>query len=52
MAEQVLSLIANPERAAQFGSAARARMIARYSWDAQLAGLKDLVTLRPLEKAA
>jgi polysaccharide biosynthesis protein PslH len=42
-AEQILSLIDAPDRAASFGAAARARMIARYSWDAQMAGLAGIV---------
>ncbi len=43
-AEQVISLIINPERAAEFGRAARARMIARYSWASQLKTLREIVT--------
>jgi polysaccharide biosynthesis protein PslH len=38
-AEAVLALLANPARAKAAGRAARTRMIARYSWDARLAGL-------------
>ena len=37
--EAVLALLANPARAKAAGRAARKRMIARYSWDARLAGL-------------
>lgn len=38
-ADAVLALLANPARAKALGRAARARMVARYSWDARLAGL-------------
>jgi polysaccharide biosynthesis protein PslH len=38
-ADAVLALLANPARAKAAGRAARARMIARYGWDARLAGL-------------
>jgi sugar transferase (PEP-CTERM/EpsH1 system associated) len=38
-ANAVLALLTNPARAKALGRAARARMVARYSWDARLAGL-------------
>ncbi len=38
-ADAVLALLANPARAKAAGRAARQRMIARYGWDARLAGL-------------
>ncbi|CAN5117106.1 TIGR03087 family PEP-CTERM/XrtA system glycosyltransferase [soil metagenome] len=43
-AEMVLGLLADPARAAALGTAARARMVARYDWDATLADLPSLVT--------
>jgi sugar transferase (PEP-CTERM/EpsH1 system associated) len=42
-AELVLGLLADPERAAALGSAARARMVERYNWAATLATLPSLV---------
>ena len=42
-AEAVLALLAEPARAASVGAAARARMIARYRWDATLAGLPAII---------
>jgi polysaccharide biosynthesis protein PslH len=42
-AAAVLALLNDPARAQAMGNAARARMIARYSWDARLAGLRALV---------
>jgi polysaccharide biosynthesis protein PslH len=44
-ADAVCALLADPERATQIGAAARARMIARYSWDARLAGLPGILGL-------
>ncbi|OAN64037.1 TIGR03087 family PEP-CTERM/XrtA system glycosyltransferase [Sphingomonas sp. TDK1] len=41
--DAVLSLLAEPEIAAALGAAARARVIARYSWDARLAPLDALL---------
>ncbi|MCH4152883.1 MAG: TIGR03087 family PEP-CTERM/XrtA system glycosyltransferase [Sphingobium sp.] len=43
-AQACLRLIAEPDRAAAFGAAARARVEARYAWDATLAPLRDMVT--------
>ncbi|RYD44763.1 MAG: TIGR03087 family PEP-CTERM/XrtA system glycosyltransferase [Sphingomonadales bacterium] len=45
MAEAVCSLFADRASAATMGQAARARMIARYGWDARLAPLGDLLGL-------
>lgn len=45
MAEAVCSLFDDPGTAAKMGQAARARMIARYGWDARLAPLGDLLGL-------
>lgn len=45
MAEAVCSLFDDPMGAATMGQAARARMIARYGWDARLAPLGDLLGL-------
>jgi polysaccharide biosynthesis protein PslH len=42
-AEAVLNLLANPNDAAALGKAARAQMVARYSWDATLARLPQLM---------
>lgn len=42
-AAAVLALLANPARAKAAGRAARKRMIARYSWDARLAGLGTML---------
>jgi polysaccharide biosynthesis protein PslH len=42
-AEAVLNLLANPNDAAALGKAARAQMVARYSWDATLAPLPQLM---------
>jgi polysaccharide biosynthesis protein PslH len=42
-AEAVLNLLANPHDAAALGKAARAQMVARYSWDATLARLPQLM---------
>ncbi|WP_029622650.1 TIGR03087 family PEP-CTERM/XrtA system glycosyltransferase [Sphingomonas elodea] len=41
--DAVLSLLAEPEIAAALGAAGRARVIARYSWDARLAPLDALL---------
>lgn len=43
-AESVLSLLADPDRRARLGTAARARMCERYAWDRQLADLPRIVT--------
>ncbi len=43
-AEAVLALLADPDRAAQIGRAARARMEARYSWAQALAPLQGLLS--------
>lgn len=45
MAAAVADLLADPARGAALGSAARARMVARYGWDAQMAPLADLLEL-------
>ena len=42
-AEAVRVLLANPDQATAIGQAARARMEARYSWDARLAGLPAIL---------
>lgn len=39
----VIDLLGDPDRAAALGAAARARVIARYGWDAGLAPLRDLL---------
>ena len=46
MVEAVTSLLSDREQAATLGYAARARVIARYGWDARLAPLDALVGLR------
>ena len=45
MADAVRALFDDPAGAAAMGQAARARMIARYGWDARLAPLGDLLGL-------
>jgi hypothetical protein len=45
MAGAVVRLFDDPQAAAAMGAAARARMIARYGWDARLAPLGDLLGL-------
>jgi sugar transferase (PEP-CTERM/EpsH1 system associated) len=51
MANAVSHLISHPDEAAALGQAARARMIERYGWDAQLSALDDLLGLRsPIAK--
>lgn len=45
-AGEVLALLANPARAKAAGRAARARMIARYGWDARLAGLGEMLGIK------
>jgi sugar transferase (PEP-CTERM/EpsH1 system associated) len=45
MADAVVRLFDDPQAAAAMGAAARARMIARYGWDARLAPLGDLLGL-------
>ena len=42
-AAKVIALLADPARGAAIGTAARARMEARYRWSATLAGLPDLL---------
>jgi polysaccharide biosynthesis protein PslH len=42
-ASAVLALLADPDQAAALGKAARARMVERYSWDATLARLPQLM---------
>jgi polysaccharide biosynthesis protein PslH len=42
-ADVVLALLANPARAKAAGRTARARMIARYGWDARLEGLSAML---------
>jgi len=51
-ADAVLELLADPARAASIGAAARARMIARYRWDATLAGLPAMIGWGDAEQAA
>jgi sugar transferase (PEP-CTERM/EpsH1 system associated) len=48
----VLSLFAEPERAAIMAKAARARMVAHYGWDAQLAPLAAMLGLSERKLAA
>jgi len=47
MAEAAVRLFADTDAAAAMGRAARARMIARYGWDARLAPLGELLGLTP-----
>ncbi len=42
-AEAILSLLRNPAAAEKLGKAARARLIARYSWEARLADLPEIL---------
>ena len=42
-AATIAALIADPPRAARIGAAARARVVARYSWAARLASLERLI---------
>ncbi len=44
-AEAICSLLKNPAKAEEIGSAARAQMEGRYSWDAQLSGLSEILGL-------
>jgi polysaccharide biosynthesis protein PslH len=44
-ADAVLALLADPARAHALGEASRARMVARYSWDARLSGLPAILGL-------
>ena len=46
-AVKIVALLADPARAAAIGTAARARMEARYRWSATLAGLPDLLSGAP-----
>lgn len=46
-ADALLALFADPQRRARLGEAARARMMARYSWDATLAPLADIMKIKP-----
>ncbi len=41
--QAVIDLLGNPPRVAVLGAAARARMVARYSWPARLAGLPAIM---------
>lgn len=43
IAEDVIRLIADPAKALALGTAAREQVIARYSWDARLAALDDIM---------
>ncbi len=45
MAEAVIDLLANPAKGQEMGAAARAQMVAHYSWDAQLARLPEFMGL-------
>lgn len=47
MAPAIVGLLSNPDRATAIGRAARARMVARYGWDARLAGLPALIGRDP-----
>ena len=51
-AEVIIALLAAPERAEAMGKAARARMVDRYSWDAQLAPLAAMLGLDARKVAA
>ncbi len=42
-ADVILRLLADPAAASAIGEAARARMVARYSWDARMAGLPEML---------
>lgn len=46
-AAAVTTLLVNPARAKSAGRAARARMIARYSWDSRLAALDQMIGIAP-----
>ncbi|MEQ1509622.1 MAG: TIGR03087 family PEP-CTERM/XrtA system glycosyltransferase [Sphingopyxis sp.] len=46
-ADALIVLYADPARAAAIGAAARAQMIARYSWDATLAPLAEMIGIAP-----
>lgn len=48
----VLTLFEEPEQAEAMGKAARARMVERYSWDAQLAPLASMLGLNARKAAA
>ena len=45
MADALSSIFDDPDAAATMGRAARARMIARYGWDARLAPLGEMLGL-------
>lgn len=45
MAEALIALYADPARGAALGRAARAQMVARYSWNATMAPLADMLGL-------
>ncbi|MFS0736350.1 TIGR03087 family PEP-CTERM/XrtA system glycosyltransferase [Sphingomonas sp. 1P06PA] len=47
MAPAIVGLLSDPDRATAIGRAARARMVARYGWDARLAGLPALIGREP-----
>jgi len=51
-AAAVIALLGDPARARAIGAAARARVEARYGWDATLAPLAALVGIAPLQAAA
>jgi polysaccharide biosynthesis protein PslH len=50
-AREVRALIADPDAATALGRAARARVIARYGWDARLAPLDRLLGIEPLGRS-
>jgi sugar transferase (PEP-CTERM/EpsH1 system associated) len=50
--DAVLTFFEEPGRAAAMGKAARARMVAHYGWDAQLAPLAAMLGLAPRKQAA
>lgn len=50
VAEAVTQLLSDPRKAAELGASARRQVIARYSWEARLAPLDDLLAL-PLRNA-
>jgi len=50
--DAVLTLWEEPERAGAMGTAARARMVSHYSWDAQLAPLAAMMGLEACKAAA
>lgn len=50
--DAILRLATDPAVAARLGMAARARIVERYGWDAQMAGLRDILGLSPVRDQA